>query len=212
VAPWLSFENSWSSQIATMGRRSCTACSGGICAVDPVELAVVVEAAGGVILAGLALVEGDRAGLVVEVDAAAVGVLELGVGGGLVDVVAEVDEEVELLAEQLAVDVVVAAAVVLTGDVGEAHGLVGVFGGGCAGLAGTAGPSHTLVGVEESIKIGGGGVEAAHLDLDAAAVGGLGGDDEVIAAVEGEQVGELFVGGELEVELVGLGEAMIGVA
>jgi hypothetical protein len=101
----------------------------GVGAVGAVELTVVVEARGGPEFALGAGVEEDGAFAVVEGDGAVGrGRLEGGVARGFIDVVAEVDDEVELLAVEAGVGVVVLAGEVLAGDEGEADGGVGVGG------------------------------------------------------------------------------------
>ena len=180
-------------------------------AVDAVELAVVREARGRVVLLVGALVEDERAGLVGEAGHPARGLLEARVAGGLVDVVAEVEEEVELLGQQAGVAVVVAAVEVLAREDGEAQLGVGVGGRGGAGAADRADVAAVLAAVDEAVVVGGRRLEAADLGLDAAVVHRPGGHQDVRrAVVEVDQGRELGVAGQLERDL-GVVLAEVGV-
>jgi len=134
------------------------------------------------------------AGLVGEGDVTPRARLELRVSSGLVDVVAEVDDEVDVvvgLVEQLDQRVVVAPDVVLAGQHGEADRRVHV--GLCRGLE--APDRRGLVAAPEAVVVAGRALQLGDLDPDA--VVGVGGGGE-LALRQLDQAGELGVGAHLE--------------
>ncbi len=148
-------------------------------------------------------------GVVVRQDA--VGVLAGAAGGGdgvFVEVVAEVEDHVDVLVREVPVGGEVAVVVRLAGDGGQGQRAVAGSAAGCgAGAAGGAGPAAGAEAVVEAPV----GVEAVHVHMDAVPelrVGGGGPapDDPAEAFVAGDLPADLDTpGGQSAVRLVGAG-------
>ena len=168
-------------------------------AIQRVLLAVLVERLGraDVVDAGLA---GGLLGAADLVVAHARAVLDR-VVGLVVDVVAEADDEVEVLARHRLVRVVVAVRVVLAGPEGEAHGLQRV-----GRQRGAEAPDGAVLGRRrEAVVVLLVGLEARDPRLDVV-VDGRGGRQPLV----GDHVAEVLVGRHLEVEAdpaLGVGQA-----
>ncbi len=174
-----------------------------------IELAVVVEALRRVVRRR-PLAEGDRARDVGEDDAPIRrGGLEARVAGGLVDVVAEVNEEVDLLLRQQEVGVVVATDEVLTGHDSELHRHVSVLGRSGLGTANVGGEALFALHVDEAIIVGRRRREAGDLDLGAVIVLGERGHLGLRRA-EVQHLREGLVGGDLDLE-IDVGGRLIGI-